>query len=67
MASMTFDDTALMAAMRAFLDAAAALDAATDDAEVLRRSDEKSLAGMSLRKRLLELGWSAPTVQRSTT
>jgi hypothetical protein len=66
MASMTFDDTALLAAMRAFLDAADALDAAADDTEVLRRSDEKALAGMSLRKRLLELGWSAPTVQRST-
>ncbi|MCW2600314.1 MAG: hypothetical protein JWM02_2143 [Frankiales bacterium] len=66
MPSVIFDDPALLAAMRVFLDADAALDAARGDAEVLSRSDEKSLAAMSLRKRLVELGWSAPTPQRST-
>lgn len=65
METRTFDDPALRAAMRAFLDAEAALAAATDDAEVLSRSDAKSVAGLAVRKRLLELGWSAPVVQRS--
>ncbi len=67
MASMTFDDPVLLLAMRAFLDATTALDAASDEAEVINRSDAKSLAGLTLRKRLLELGWSAPVTQRTTT
>ncbi len=67
MASVTFDDPALVAAMRSFLDATTALDAATEEAEVIDRSDAKSLAALTLRKRLLELGWSAPVTQRTTT
>lgn len=66
MASHAFDDPALEAAMRAFVAADAALAAAADEAEVLRLSDAKALAGLQLRKRLVELGWTAPVRQRST-
>ena len=67
MASPPFDEPGLLAAMRAFVQASAALDAASGDVEVLNRSEAKALAGMSLRKRLLELGWTAPSTQRTRT
>ena len=54
------DDPRLIGAMRAYVDACAALDQAPDDAQVLSRSDAKSLAGMQLRKALTDLGWTAP-------
>ena len=67
MAGMSFDDPALEKAVRAYADACAALESAADDAQVLALSDLKSLAGMQLRKRLVDAGWTAPTRQRSST
>ena len=61
----SFDDPDLIAAMRAYVDASAALEQAPDDAQVLSRSDAKSLAGMQLRKKLVDLGWTAPASQRA--
>ena len=61
----SFDDPDLIVAMRSYVDACAALDSAQDDAQVLSRSDAKSLAGMRLRKKLVELGWTAPEPQRA--
>ncbi|MGZ6793772.1 MAG: hypothetical protein ACXVFV_12515 [Mycobacteriales bacterium] len=60
-----FDDPALLAAMRAYVAAGDALAAATDDADVLRCADAASVAGLRVRKRLLELGWTAPQPSRS--
>lgn len=56
----SFEDPALLASMQAFLAAVTALDAATDDVEVMNLSQAKSVAGMALRKQLEELGWLAP-------
>lgn len=67
MLSPSFDDPSVLAAMRAFVAAADALDAATADADILNRSEAKAVAGLSLRKRLIELGWQAPAGQRSKT
>lgn len=67
MTGMSFDDPALETAVRAYADACAALESAQDDAQVLALSDLKSLAGMQLRKRLVDAGWTAPTRQRSST
>ena len=67
MASMTFDNPQLLAAMATYLEACTATAAATDDAELLSRSDVMATAGMSLRKRLVELGWTAPVSQRTST
>lgn len=66
MASMTFDDPQLLAAMATYLEACTAIAAAADDADLLHRSDLKATAGMSLRKRLVELGWTAPVSQRTS-
>lgn len=60
-----FDDAALLAAMRDYVAAGDALAAAGEDAEVLRCADRVSMAGLRLRKRLLELGWTAPAATRS--
>ena len=46
--------------MQAFVSATAALETATNDAEVMQHSQAKSMAGMTMRKRLEELGWLAP-------
>jgi hypothetical protein len=67
MASLTFDDPGLRAAMRTYLEACDALDKATDDTEVVGRSDAKRLAGLALRQRLVAQGWTAPLAQRSRT
>jgi hypothetical protein len=56
----SFEDPAVLAAMQAFVAAVSALETATDDAEIMERSQAKSMAGMTLRKRLEELGWLAP-------
>jgi hypothetical protein len=56
---VTFDDRTT-AALREFARACEALDAATDDAQVLDLSDRKSLAALNLRKALTEAGWTAP-------
>lgn len=67
MTSQSFDDPALQAAMRAFLDARAAVDAAPDDVAVLLHSEAAAVSGMQLRKRLVDLGWVAPSTQRTST
>lgn len=53
--------------MRAYLEACQALDGASTDSDVLERAEVKSMAGMVLRQRLTEAGWTAPTRQRSST
>jgi len=63
---VTFDD-ATTAAVLEYGRACAALEAATDDAEVLHLSDMKSLAALNLRKALTSAGWRAPETQRSST
>ena len=67
MSPLSFDDPGLQAAMRSYLEACASLQAAAADAELLSRSDAKAVAGLRLRKRLVELGWTAPSTQRSST
>jgi hypothetical protein len=67
MAPSSFDDAGLQAAMRAYLEACDALDRSTDDAEVIGRSDAKRIAGLGLRQRLVAMGWTAPSGQRTTT
>ncbi|MCW2673227.1 MAG: hypothetical protein JWP14_1816 [Frankiales bacterium] len=65
MRSVTFDD-ATTAALRQYVRACDALEAATDDAQVLHLSDLKSLAALNLRKALASAGWTAPTGQRTS-
>jgi hypothetical protein len=64
MTAQVFDDAELRAAMTAFLDVARRLDetsAVGDEARnLLDLAEAKTLAGLQLRKRLTELGWSAP-------
>jgi hypothetical protein len=66
-----FDDDALRAAMRDYLRLADRLDVASRDGEAARElvdlAEAKAVAGMVLRKRLVELGWTAPSAQRVTT
>ena len=62
---VTFDD-ATTAALRAYAQACDALDAATDDGQVLHLSDMKALAALNLRKALTAAGWSAPARDRSS-
>ena len=62
---MTFDD-ATTAALREYARACDALDAATDDGQVLHLSDLKGLAALNLRKALTEAGWSAPARTRTS-
>ena len=61
------DDAELQVAMRAYLTAAEALDAAAvagtvgdGSREVIDRADAKTLAEMNLRRQLERLGWTAP-------
>jgi hypothetical protein len=56
----TFEDPALLDSMKAFVAAVTALESATTDAEIMQSSQAKSVAGMTMRKRLEELGWLAP-------
>jgi len=64
-----FDDAALRAAMTDFLEAARRLDdTSTVGAEarsLLDLAEAKTVAGMRLRKRLTELGWTSPVTERS--
>jgi hypothetical protein len=64
MTASAFDDAALRAAMSAFLDAARSLDETSsvggEARNLLDLAETKTLAGMQLRKRLVELGWSPP-------
>jgi hypothetical protein len=70
MTSQGFDDAGLRAAMTAFLDAARSLDETSavggDARSLLDLAEAKTLAGMRLRKRLAELGWSAPVPERAS-
>ena len=72
MTAQVFDDPALRAAMAAYLDAARRLDEVSsvgDEARnLLDLAEAKTLAAMQLRKRLAELGWTAPQVaERAST
>lgn len=66
--SDTFDDAALRSAMQDWLAAAASLERVHQTGgqarEVIALAEAKAVAGMSLRKRLVELGWTAPVPQR---
>ncbi|MBK5307401.1 MAG: hypothetical protein JJD92_12000 [Frankiaceae bacterium] len=65
-----FDDAGLRAAMTAFLDAAKRLDETSsvggEARNLLDLAEAKTLSAMQLRKRLAELGWSAPVREPST-
>jgi hypothetical protein len=72
MTAQVFDDPALRAAMAAYLEAARRLDEVSsvgDEARnLLDLAEAKTLAAMQLRKRLTELGWTAPQVaERAST
>ena len=71
MPQTSFDDRTLRAAMAAYLKAADALDAASElggePRDLLELAETKAMAGMALRKRLADLGWNAPTAQRTST
>ena len=64
MATTTFDDADVRAAMRAFLDSSQKLDEAStvgsEARNLLDLAEAKSVAAMVLRRRLTELGWTAP-------
>lgn len=63
----SFDEPALQKALRAYVAASIALEQPLDDAEFIEHSNAKTMASMALRKRLVELGWSAPERQRTST
>lgn len=69
MTGQGFDDAGLRAAMTDYLDAARRLDETSsvggEARSLLDLAEAKTLAGMRLRKRLTELGWSAPVVERA--
>ncbi len=67
MSSGSLDDPALLASMRAFVEANDALGKADEASALIALSEAKSMAGMSVRKRLAELGWTAPVRQRTST
>jgi hypothetical protein len=64
MGQASFDDIGVRAAMRGYLDAAAALDDVTalggQARDLLDLAERKSLAGLLLRKALEKQGWQAP-------
>ena len=64
MATTTFDDADVRAAMRTFLETSQQLeDASTVGSQarsLLDLAEAKSIAAMVLRRRLTELGWTAP-------
>ena len=69
MPQSSFEDDALRRAMARYLAACDALDDADGAAsrDLLDLAEAKAVAGMALRKRLLDLGWTAPSAQRTTT
>ena len=71
MTQAAFDDPEVRAAMTAYLQAAQLLDEAAQVGSPARAlldlAETKSVAGLALRRRLLDLGWTAPTAQRTTT
>jgi len=66
-----FDAATVRDAMRAFLATADALDAAAaigaDPRDLLDLAEAKTVAGLALRKRLEDAGWTAPTSARAGT
>ncbi|MEX2289306.1 MAG: hypothetical protein WD794_03150 [Mycobacteriales bacterium] len=71
MPQKSFDDVPLRRAMTGYLEAAEAFDQASqvgaEARTLLDLAEAKAVAGMQLRKRLVELGWSEPEAQRTTT
>ena len=71
MPQRTLEDSDVRAAMAHWLKAAEALDAAAEIGAELRDlldlAEDKAMAGMTLAKRLNELGWSAPTATKAAT
>lgn len=71
MPQKSFDDPALRQAMAEFLVVAATLDEASatggEARDLLDLAESKSMKAMTLRRRLQELGWTAPESQRSST
>ena len=71
MPQKSFDDPELRTAMTRYVEAAQALDEASqvggEARDLLDLAESKAMAGMALRKRLESLGWTAPTGQRTTT
>ena len=58
-----FDDARLLAALRDYVQAAEALsevDPQDEPRQTLDLAERKSLAGMALRRRLTEVGWTPP-------
>ena len=59
-----FDDPALRSAMKAYLDVAERLDELSEVGgearDLLDLAETKAIAGMALRKRLADAGWTAP-------
>ncbi|MDX6256131.1 MAG: hypothetical protein QOJ11_2465 [Frankiales bacterium] len=58
-----FDDARLFSALREYVQAAQALleiDPQDEPRRTLDLAEHKSLAGMALRRRLTELGWTPP-------
>jgi hypothetical protein len=70
----SFDDPALRSAMKGYLDVADRLDELAsvggEARDLLDLAESKAIAGMALRKRLSDAGWTAPvsaaTAQRVT-
>jgi hypothetical protein len=64
MPQTAFDDSTVRAAMRAYLEAADALDASAElggePRDLLDVAERKTVAGMQLRKTLERQGWTAP-------
>lgn len=61
-----FDDERLYAALREYVRAAetlAAIEPQDEPRRTLDLAEHKSLAGMALRRRLMELGWTPPRRQ----
>ena len=60
----SFDEPALRSAMKAYLDVADRLDELSavggEPRQLLDLAETKAIAGMALRKRLAEAGWTAP-------
>ena len=64
-----FDDARLYAALREYVLATEALqDVAPQDEprRTLELAEHKSLAGMALRRRLMEIGWTPPARRAAT-
>jgi hypothetical protein len=71
MTAQGFDDPGLRAAMAAYLDAARSLDDTSavggEARNLLDLAEAKTLAALRLRKRLSELGWSAPVRETASS